>query len=315
MKTSNRLLVITLVAVCGLALSARATILVQDQWADNDRTDPASPQYAENDGVNPIVGDADGELESAWFVGGSGTLGTQTGTLLMSNATTSATYTTYFTPEATPVTLASAGDTLKITWAFTPRGVNTSNTSQGLPFAVVNSPSASRLTVDGAPGSDAYAGYSMAMNMGNTLKNSNPFILREWNVASGALLSASGSWANLAGANGATSGNHGYDSDTAYTFVMTFSLLTGGDLEIGATMTGGTLNGVGFASVVYTDSTPDTLTFDTVALRPSLIASTATAFDTSLFQVEFTAIPEPSTLALVGAGLGLMFAMIRRRRS
>ena len=313
MKTRNLFQAITFVAICGLALSARATLIVNDTWTDGTRTDPAAPVYSEN-GVD---GDADGSIESAWFVGGSGTLGAQVGSMLMSNATTSTTFTTYFTPEASPVTLVNAGDSMKVTWVFTPKNVDTSNTSQGLPFAVVDSPSASRLTVDGSPGSAIYAGYSMAMNMGNTLKNSNPFLLREWATpgASSALLSSSGAWANLTGGGYASPILNGYVSDTEYTFTMQFTLLTGGDLEIAATMAGDNLAGVGFMSLVYTDSTPNSLTFDTVAIRPSAIGSTADAFDTSLFKVEFAAIPEPSTLALVGAGLSLMFAMIRRRRS
>ena len=46
-------------------------------------------------------------------------------------------------------------------------------------LAVVNTPTGSRLAANGTPGSVAYTGYSMFMNMGQTLGNSNPFQLRE----------------------------------------------------------------------------------------------------------------------------------------
>ena len=141
----------------------------------------------------------------------------------------------------------------------------------GLPFAVVQSPAAARLTVDGSPGSAIYAGYSMALNMGNTIKNSNPFLLREWATpgATSALLSSSGAWANLTGGGIGSPILSGYVDGTSYTFMMQFKLLSGGDLEISSSMMGGTLNGGAGLSLVYTDSTPNSLTFDTVAIRPS----------------------------------------------
>jgi hypothetical protein len=97
---------------------------------------------------------------------------------------------------------------------------------------------------------------------------------------------------------------------------MTMTLLSGGNLELISQMAGGSLGGSGLISVTYTDSTPNSLTFDTFALRTSAIASSADSFDTSLFEVSGPVIiPEPSTLVLASAGLGLMIAMFRRRRS
>lgn len=312
MKTRNLFGVITFVAICGLALSSQAQ-LVSNTFNTGVRTYPAAPTYSEMGfDSNTSV-----DLESAWFVGGSGTLGAQVGTLMMSNAASSTSYTTYFTPESTPVTLSAVGDQLKVTWVFTPRNVNTSNTSQGFILGIVDSPSAARLTVDGSPGSAVYAGYSMRMNMGNTLKNSNPFGLYEWAIGanSGALLSASGNWALLANGIGSPV-LAGYVSGTQYTYTMTMTLLAGGNLELISQMSGAGLAGSGAISVTFTDSSPNSLTFDTFGLRPSTIGSTADSFDTTLFQVEGPVIiPEPSTLLLVSAGFGLMIAAFRRRRS
>lgn len=297
-------------------MSSQAGTLVSNVWNFGTYTYPAVPTYSEA-GTDA---NSSGDLESSWFSGGSSTLGPSVGHLVMTNGATSATHTTYFTAEGSEVTLANAGDALKVTWVFTPQGVNTSNTSQGFLLGIADSPSAARLTGNAAPPAEVYKGYAMFMNMGNTLKNSNPFQLREWVTGLNSdWLAHSSNWA--VDANGATSGNHGYDSATTYTYVMTLTRNAGVDtiggnaddgLDIVSTMTGGTLNNVGSATVSFTDTTPNSFTYDTFGLRPSAAASTATTFDTTLFQVEF--IPEPSTLGLAAMGLGLMIAAIRRRR-
>src|SRR5437016_1305181 len=94
-------------ALASLALASmtRAGVLVNDTWLDGTRTDPAAPTYSEN-GVDS---DTDGNLESAWFKGGAGTLdpvaagGPLRGDLT-AGGTSSASWTTHFTPEAGQVT-------------------------------------------------------------------------------------------------------------------------------------------------------------------------------------------------------------------
>ncbi|HEY5296526.1 MAG TPA: immunoglobulin domain-containing protein [Verrucomicrobiae bacterium] len=285
-------------AACVLGSIARvqAAVLVDDTWQDGARADPAAPVYSEN-GVDA---DADGDLESAWF-NANGTLTVNAGHLIGTlpvNGTGSASWTTYFTPEASPVTLANAGDTLQVTWVFTPSGVNSSSTSStGLRLAIVDSPSASRVTSDVGPGDGAYAGYGMFMNMATTLGSSASFELigRASPSTSSALLSDSGTavWAVLA--NGAGKNVTGYASGTQYTFVMTFTRNAASGLDITATMSGGSLNNTGTASVSFTDNTPNSFTFDTFGLRPSSAGATAASFDTTLFKVEaITANTAPS---------------------
>jgi pectate lyase len=275
-----------IIAFFALALSGRANDVVNDTWNDGTRTDPASPVYSEN-GADL---DSDGDLESAWF-NGNGTLTASAGHLNMQvGATSSASWTTYFTPEASPVTLAGAGDSLKITWVFAPTSVNVSNTSQNFRLAIVDSPT--RLTSDNSPSSAAYVGYAMFMNMAQTLGGSSPFQLRERVVASGDLLSSSGNWgangtANVGLANGATSGSTGYAGGTQYIFVITFTRTATNTLDISATMSGGTLNNTGSATLTYNDPSPQGFTYDTFALRPSTGDTTASAFDTTLFRVEY----------------------------
>ncbi|HEV2695101.1 MAG TPA: immunoglobulin domain-containing protein, partial [Verrucomicrobiae bacterium] len=258
---------------------------MNDTWRDGTRTDPAAPVYSEN-GADA---DGDGDLESAWYSSTGSALTVPTvGDLRAAQPTTSLFLTTYFTPEGNEVNLVNTGDELKITWIFTPTTVSSANTSQGLPLAVVNTPSGSRLTADGSPASAAYAGYAMFMNVAQTLGGSAPFQLKKWSLASGTsgnLLGSSGSW-TTALANGVASGVHGFDSGTSYTFTMTFTRNATSGLDITATITGGTYNGTGTGTVAFTDTTPSSFAFDTFSLRPTGSANTAAQWDTSLFKVE-----------------------------
>jgi pectate lyase len=284
-----RQITLILALMFGVAVPGHATVLVSNVWNTGDRTYPA---YNDPNSPYSEMGfdyNSSGDLESAWFQGGSGTLvpvgagGPLRGSGYGGN---SATWTTYFTPVSSPVTLSGAGDQIKITWIFTPTTI-TANTSQGLPVCLVATPSGSRLTVDGSPVSTNYTGYAVYMNMAPTLANSHSFQLMTRNAGSAALLSSSGAWTGVA--DGATKNNHGYDSGTQYTFVMTVTRNVADGLDIVATMTGGTLNGTGTNKASYTDTTPNggSYTFDTFAIRPSKDVSSASQFDTSLFKMEF----------------------------
>jgi hypothetical protein len=309
------------IAALGLVFncSLRAATIVSDTWIDGERTQPASPAYSEN-GVDS---DGDGNIESAWFRSGDGTMsvvnanpGVSPGVLrktLTAAGTSSATWLTYFTPDASPVTLANANDQLKVTWVFTPTLVNTSNTNQNFRIAVVDTSAAARISTDTTTGSDAYPGYAMFLNFGQTTGRSTPYQLLERNNITSDLLSTGGNWTNAVNAAGFGTGAVGYTDGNQYTFTMTFTRNADNSLTVASTMSGGNINSTGSVSVSTTDTTPNTFTFDTFALRPSGATTTATQFDTSLFKVEVLALPEPFTVLLAGLSLIGVACMARRR--
>ena len=299
------------VATLLLGSFASAQVLVRDTWKDGTDTDPAPPVYSEH-GVDL---DGDGDIESVWFQGGDGSLnpvganGPLRGQFSAPTITSSASWTTYFTPGGSEVNLANNGDKLRVTWKYTPRNINNggTNTSQNFRFALVDTPNdaANRLLINNAPGSAAYTGYAMFTNMSTTLGNSNPFRLMERGVASGDLLSTSGNWAPLA--NGATTGNDGYDNDAEYTMIWE---VTRNALDFDVSVAGPGIDGDGLAQVLFSDATPNGFVFDTFAVRPSGATTTAEIIDTSLFEVEFIAVPEPTSMAVI-----VLAAMALTRRA
>lgn len=312
--TPLKAIALTLAAALSLSASASAAIIVNDTWIDGTDTDPVAQSE------NGVDLDFDGNLESAWYQGGDGTLdpvgagGPLQAKFSSSTAASSASWTTYFSPAGQEVNLANTGDQLKVTWIFTPVNVGPNNTSQNFRLAIVDTPDASRLLANGAPGSANYNGYGMFMNMGGTLGNANPFRLMERAAAGGAMLGTSGDWAALA--NGATSGAAGYASGTEYTYTMTITRNAANGLDIISRMAGGNLDNDGVAEVMFTDATPNngSFKFDTFSIRPSGATTTAEIFNTRLFKVEGpSTVPEPTTFALLG--LASLAILASRRRS
>jgi PEP-CTERM motif len=325
-----------LAAACCVAVSASAALIVNDTWRDTDRTDPASTVYAENNGMVGADADGDGDLESAWYRSGDGTMSVVAPgggaavngspnllrTTLGAGTNSSASWTTYFTPQATPVTLGAAGDSMKVTWVFTPSGVAaTPTTSQGFRMAFVDSPT--RLTGDGTPGSAVYTGYALFLNFAQTTSRSTPYQLLERSGANSDLLSSGGNWGQagdlVANATGFGTGAVGYQDGVQYTMTYMATRNALGELDIISTMSGGSgataLNGTGTVTLTANDPSPDSFVYDTFAIRPSGAASSATTFDTSLFKVEFIpGVPEPTSLILIAFGGMAMIGLLRRRK-
>lgn len=308
-------LIISIVAAAGAMMVSQsmAGIIVNDTWLDGTRSDPY-------DGPGPysefgVDGDLDGDIESAWFAGGSGTFDPvgPGGPLRLDQTTSSASLTTYFTEEGAELTLANPGDWLKVTWQFMVSGQVLPNTSQGLRVALVDSPASSRVVSETSPGDAAYTGYGAFINMDTNLTHSRPLDLMERNVASGALLSSSGAWVSLA--SDGTNGADGYHPDEAYTFTMQLTRTGAGELDILMSMAGGTVDNDGLMSISFTDTTPNSgsFSFDTFEFRPDGYDRAWEIIDTTSFKVEY--VPEPGSVGLMLAGMGLLAATRRSRKS
>jgi hypothetical protein len=299
-----------------LVISSQAQLLVNDNWSGGSRANPAPPVYADNNGVAVTGTEADGNPESAFFASNAASLTVAgSGDLRAAVPATSLSIYSYFTQPNTPVSLTSAGQEMVVTMKFTPNGTIALNTSQGFNLCLATTPSGSRNSADGSIPALAYTNaYAMFMNMSTTLGSSSSFQLRKWGITNAQnLLGTSANWNALV--NSGTSGNTGYTSGTPYTFVFDLTLTAGG-LQVNSSMTGGSVNGTGSMTDSYLDTsvTPGTggITFDTFDLRLGGSATGPSQLDINQFEVNL--IPEPSTLALVAAGLGLMIGMIRRRR-
>src|SRR5262249_49133378 len=153
-----------------------------------------------------------------------------------------------------------------------------SDTSQNFRLAVTDTPSAARVSTDAAPGTAAYTGYAMFMNMATTFGRTTSFVLDERTnpgpAGSGAFLGTSSDWTQDANSS-ATTGQTGYASGTQYTFVMSLTRNASNGLDITSTMSGGNIGNTGSISVSFTDATPNSstvgggFTFDTFGIRPS----------------------------------------------
>lgn len=297
-------------ALFAFALQSPAANLVRDTWQDANRNEPASPTYSEY-GVDS---DLDNDIESSWFNSG-GTMTPSAGHLITTVPAGSASWTTYFAPEATPISLAQ-NQQIKVTWVFTPTGINNGggpDTGLGFRSALANVGALERRTTDGSPIDSAYAGYRLSFNVSSTLP-ANALALRERaNPGTvGNLLVNDGQWTSVI-ASGGTAGTEGMLNGTQYTYTFSLTRTASDELDVSASITGGNINGTGSLSLSFTDTTANggNFDFDTFALRPSSQAATANQFDTTLFQVEL--IPEPSTWALLGlAGFGLILRRWRK---
>lgn len=293
------------------AAPVSGAVLVNDTWLDANRTDPTTTVSTGPHSENGVDADADGNLESVWYTSTAAAMAVSAGHLTMTQQTGSSSYTTYFTPDATPVTLAK-GETLKVTWVFTPTGVGT-DTGRGLRLALVNTAGADRLISNASPANSTFTGYRLSLNVAQALVANSIELRERAQFASDNLLVNDDRWSASIASTGAAAAA-GMVDGTQYTFLWTIKRNAADEMEIGTSITGGSFAGTGSLALNFTDTTANgsSFTFDTFAMRPSSAATTATTFDTTLFKVEVIPVPEPATAALVVGGLAAL-AFARRR--
>ena len=273
---------------------------------------------------NPLTGA--GPLESAFYTTSSGSgLASDNGTpgvLDFASGSSGRAFHTLFAPQ----TLANAGDTLTVSYTFTTPATVGSNED----FRV------GLFNTGGAPGFDT--DISASSGTPNPILNNLPGFSGEFDIntddadlairthdvngsPTGRLLTTTGGFDFVSSGD-----NNGFDIDanTQYTGTVVVVLDENGDLVITQTLLGGTVD------ETYTDTLPvadidggdagvNTLTFDFLgfSVTSGAFGSVNNAgepdngADFNNISVSFEAVPEPGSLALLAAGVGLM--AVRRR--
>lgn len=280
MKTRFRVAVLLLLTIC-FSLPGTAAVLVDDSWADGDRTDMNLPE------------------ESAWFANnaaGSPTLSAAAGSLtgyvrMFETNTSSRLWITHFTPAGSPVVL-TPGETLKVTLLFQANGIATAPaTGRGLRIGLFNfsEPGAARVSGDGfstgagggAPGANV-TGYTLGMNFAQSFTVAAPLqTMKRTDTANINLMGASAVFTTLS-SGGGPAGGPGFSDGVDYTFEFSARRL-----EAATEITTKFSDDNGWSiSHTATDPTNPTFSFDGFAIRPNGVADTAELFGFTRFKAE-----------------------------
>lgn len=211
---------------------------------------------------------------------------------LTNNIPTGQFFTTYVAPTNAPIVLSHPGDQVKVTWSFTPSGVDSFTTDISLAFALFFTPDIDRLTADGAPVTANYAGYAgffdcayagqagmfLTLELGNITNPSTP----------GPLFQGFGP--QVGGAVGWSIQAVNYTSLWApngvpVVFTLTLTRDASGSLSVNSIAVSGTniIN-----QVSYIDSSPQTFSFNSACIyNPGQGWDAQGLLDTTQFQVEF----------------------------
>jgi hypothetical protein len=293
---------------CWLALHlapARAGVIVDDTWADGDRTDTDLPN------------------ETAWFASSANSLtnyapGSMTG---ISDSTNSRTWLTYFTTNpATPVDLA-AGEILKVTLVFIPTNVAgfAGGALRGLRFGLFDfADGGTQATADGSfvggttgSGTDV-TGYLLNQSFYTAFPVDGP--MEFWartNLPSGSLMGSTANDYLQVGADGPAgySNAPGFVSGTQYTLEFSVARTVANSVDVSARITGTNLNLSNSATVTNYFYHR----FDCFAVRTGNATNSAASFTFKEFKVEVLSgvpvIAVQPTNQTVPAGSNAMFTI------
>lgn len=297
------------IALLGARLQAYPIVLLDDTWADGDRTETNLP----------------GESATYVHLATGGAINVTTGNLAITQPGSSQRLWTYFTASG-PVSL-NVGETLIATIRFVPVGIY-ATTSRNFRFGVYRDPDPRSLTADGigdnGPTGDPNTnieGYGVMIPITSSPGTTTPFRLVKRdptkNVSS---LLGSDSAYNIPSPTSAGGVVVTWSSEVEYTLRMLISYVSPTQVDVttelwqGSTLlsthtcndvdNGNGTSTYGFDSNSVISGKPPYTQFDLLYLRFSSNIGTADTLNFKQFRVEI--IPEPASLALMALGSLLM---------
>jgi pectate lyase len=278
MKASRLILAATVLAFA-LITSARATVLLDDTFADGTRNVQNLP------------------VESAWYDSTSAALTATPGAMTLTMGSSAILGVTYFTTNAASPVSLNIGDTLFVSINFTFDGVAAMNSSQGFRLALCHF-GTTRVSGDfsgnGTQGGNVTA-YSLFQNMGLAFNNATPMDLRKrTTLADSSLLGTSGDWTSLGTGPGNTNNFTGFAEGGQYTLQLMVQRTGASSSQITATWlnnsTGATL------STSVTDASATDFSFDGIGIRPQNGAGSATEIVFNEVRVELVPAATPPSI-------------------
>ena len=291
---SLRLLALLPSLALPLAAQTVTTTLLNDTFADGDRTTQSPPSSAQ------------------WLVSGtSGNMNVTGGALV---STSSMTNVAYFTAAGSPVTLA-AGESLTLSFSVSFSSVSN---SVGL-FRVGLFNSGTRLANDNFQNTNAaftgsYAGYFGAVNTGAT---SGTNILRVYERPNTLNTLLAGSISNYTQTGGSVGGAFKtFVAGNVYSGVLTLSRTDATTVSIFQSYTGifGADSSSSTVSGTVSDTSGITASFDTFGLFYNLSGQSVTLDNIKIDYTSVSSVPEPSSAAALVGALALSATALRRRR-
>ena len=278
-----RQIIFILAFVFGVAVPGRATVLLDDIFADGTRTNQNLP------------------TDSAWYVSSSSAWTTTVNAMSVAMGSTAILGVTYFgTNSSSPVRL-QAGDTLTVTVRFNFNGVAPLNSSTDFKIGVYDfadstlSPTwaTADLSSNSGQGSGVQ-GYALFQNCGVNFNSTSPMNLyKRTTVSDSALLSASGDYTSLGSGPGSTNNFPGFANATAYSLQLSLYRTNSTTLAITATWQ----NPVG---TNLTTSVMDTgavnFNFDGIGFRPAKAGTTSTNITITEVRVDLVSVATPPSI-------------------